>query len=181
MRSTAAFAFLLILQCLVGCSGPAYWRHTPASIDAVNWSPVPDDHVRWLECKTPNYDRAVRILSQHSAVELTPEQVREFWLYGASSSSIADPSAAPSDGSRAFLVRGLAYDPALRCRVWRSENNDAVWTHFQSWSDDGPVATAFDGTRGSPVIVFLNAKPASVYATANLTGNGVLKGTMSHP
>ena len=83
-----------------------------AQVDAVNWSPVPDDHVRWLECKTPNYDRAVRILSQRPAIELTPEQVREFWNYGASSPSTPDPTTAPSDGSRAFLVRGLAYDPA---------------------------------------------------------------------
>jgi hypothetical protein len=180
MKPTRAFALFLIFPCLVGCSGPAYWKKTPAQIDAVNWRPVPDDHVRWLECKTPNYDRAVRILSQHPVIELTPEQVREFWTYGASSSS-TDASAAPSDGSRAFLVRGLAYDPALRCRVWASENNTAVWTHFQSWTDDGPIATAFVGARGSPVIVFLNAKPASAYATASMTGYGVLKGTMSHP
>jgi hypothetical protein len=183
MKKIAALALVLAVQCLVGCTGPAFWKKTPASIDAVNWTVVPEDHVRWLGRTTPNYDRAVQMLSERPAIELSPELVREFWTYGSSASYLtADPTAAaPSDGSRAFLVRGVAYDPALRCRVWCSENNGAVWTHFQSWSDEGPIATVLDGTRGSPVIVFLKAKPGAVYATAAMTGNGVMKGTMSHP
>jgi len=183
MKLLTALLASSIFYCVIGCTGPSHWRETPAKIDAVNWNPVPEDHVRWLESRSPNYDRAVRLLSAAPVVELSPEQVREFWTNAATPAYFGSnsPATQPSDTTRAYLVRGVAYDPALRCKVWSSGANGPIWTHFQSWSDDDPVYAAFSMTHGSPVIVFLDSPPSKVYVTAVLQGDGVLKGNMSHP
>lgn len=176
-------ALLLLTICLTGCSTPGFWRQTPARIDAVDWNLVAEDHVRWLECRTPNYDRAVTMLREHPVVQLSPEQVREFWTEAQTPAYFRSnpPATMPTDGTHAYMIRGVAYDPALRCRVWAGGKNGPVWTHFQSWTEDSPVTAAFRVTHGSPVVVFLDSKPSQVYVTADLEGDGVLKGNLSHP